>query len=48
MNAGIFGYLNACIIYTVEVSSENLRNLAPNIFYIGWVIIIILDINKFS
>ena len=36
MNFGIYGYLNCSIILMTELSSENLRNLAPNVLYLGW------------
>jgi len=32
------GYLNSAIILMTELSSENLRNLSPNILYFGWAI----------
>ena len=31
-------YFNACIIYLTETTSDNIRQLAPNILSIGWAV----------
>jgi len=33
---GLFGFLNASVVYFCEISSENLRLLGPNVFCIFW------------
>ena len=38
MSFGIYGYLNSAIILMTELGSENLRNLAPNVLYLGWAV----------
>lgn len=35
---GLFGFLNASVIYFCEISSENLRLLGPNVFCIFWAL----------
>jgi len=35
---GLFGFMNASIVYYVEISSENLRVLGPNLFLVAWAL----------
>jgi len=32
----VFGFMNASMVYYVEISSENLRILGPNLLLVGW------------
>jgi len=38
VNFGFRGFMNSCVIYISEISSDNMRNLAPNLLNFCWAL----------
>ena len=38
MNFGFIGFFNASIVFITEISSENLRQITPNLLLLAWSI----------